>query len=273
MPVVRTLSVVLPARKRGRAWERLYKYFCSNSKAVSVLVHLFFLGCVRSLSSVQVSDSRGASFFFLFLLISCLCNCCLNLQHFYSARHSHWMLSGYLCKCFSSWIWSAESDLLLLPSACNLSLPSFLSHCFSFHLCLPAVGASSQRRKWGRAASAGLSVWIAVQFIILQADQALVGMRSGWGRTTHCQVKCTEAHKAPGRWSARRPTSYNGSESKGGVLGPTQRQNKHRPEGLCLLSESNACVSHLRNKMQCDINMCWGWSCELRACVPPCSPI
>lgn len=189
MPVVRTLSVVLPARKRGRAWERLYKYFCSNSKAVSVLVHLFFLGCVRLLSSVQVSDSRGASFFFLFLLISCLCNCCLNLQHFYSARHSHWMLSGYLCKCFSSWIWSAESDLLLLPSACNLSLPSFLSHCFSFHLCLPAVGASSQRRKWGRAASAGLSVWIAVQFIISQADQALVGMRSGWGRTTHCQVK------------------------------------------------------------------------------------
>lgn len=142
MPVVKILSVVLPARKRGRGRERRYKYFCSNSKALSVLVDLFFLGCVRLLSSVQVSDSCEASFFFLFLLVSCLCNCCLHLQHFYSARQSHRMQLGYLCKCFSSWIRSAESDLLLLPSASNLSLPSFLSHCFSFHLCLPAVRAS-----------------------------------------------------------------------------------------------------------------------------------
>ena len=79
MPVVKILSVVLPARKRGRGRERLYKYFCNNSKAVSVLVDLFFLGCMRLLSSVQVSDSCGASFFFLFLLVSCLCNCCLHL--------------------------------------------------------------------------------------------------------------------------------------------------------------------------------------------------
>jgi len=79
MPVVKILSLVLPARKRGRGRERLYKYFCSNSKAVSVLVDVFFLGCMRLLSSVQVSDLCGASFFFLFLLVSCLCNCCLHL--------------------------------------------------------------------------------------------------------------------------------------------------------------------------------------------------
>lgn len=86
------------------------------------------------------------------------------------------------------------------------------------------------------------------------------------GRSGSCwhAIRLRENHPLPGEVNglvAPRPTSYsgrNGSESKGGVLGPTQRQNKHRPEGLCLLSESNACVSHLRNKMQCDINMCWG---------------
>lgn len=82
MPVVKILSVVLPARKRGRGRERLYKYSCSNSKAVSVWVDLFFLGCVRLVSSVQVSDSCGASFFFLFLLVSCLCSCCLHCSTF-----------------------------------------------------------------------------------------------------------------------------------------------------------------------------------------------
>lgn len=142
MPVVKILSVVLPARNRGRGRERLYKYFRNNPKAARVLVGLFFLGCMRLLSSVQVSDSCGASFFFLFLLVSCLCNCCLHSWHFYSAWQSHWMQLGYLCKCFSSGICSVESDLLLLPSASNLALPSFLSHCFSFHFCLPAVRAS-----------------------------------------------------------------------------------------------------------------------------------
>lgn len=66
MPVVKILSVVLPARKWSRGRERLYKYFCNNSKAVSVLVDLFFLVCMRLLSSVQVSDSCGASFFLSF---------------------------------------------------------------------------------------------------------------------------------------------------------------------------------------------------------------
>lgn len=79
MPVVKILSVVLPARKQGRGRERLYKYFCNNSKAVSVLVDVFFLGWMGLPSSAQVSDSCGASFFFLFLLVSCLYNCCLHL--------------------------------------------------------------------------------------------------------------------------------------------------------------------------------------------------
>lgn len=139
MPVVRILSVVLPARKQGRGRERLYKHFCSHSKAVSVLVDLFFLVCMRLLSSVQVSHFCEASFSFLFLLVSRFYNCCLHLQYFYSAPHSPRMKLGYLCKCFLSCMRSAELDLLLLPSPSNLSLPSFLSHCFSFHLCLPAL--------------------------------------------------------------------------------------------------------------------------------------
>lgn len=149
MPVVRILSVVLPARKQGRGWERLYKHFCNHSKAVSVLVGLFFLGCMRLLSSVQVSHFCGPSFSFLFLLVSWFCNCCLHSEHFYSAPHFPWMQLGYLCKCFLSWMWSAESDLLLLPPPSNLSLPSFLSHCFSFHLCLPVLKRADREGSGG----------------------------------------------------------------------------------------------------------------------------
>lgn len=159
---------------------------------------------MRPLSSVQVSDSCGASFFFLFLLVSCLCNCCLHSWHFYSAWQSHWMQLGYLCKCFSSRTCSAESDLLLLPSASNLSLPSFLSHCFSFHFCLPAVRASSQRRKWGRAASAGVSAQIAAWLIISWADQGRLGTRSD-----------RKNHSLPGEVNVSAPpvsTSYTWQE-------------------------------------------------------------
>lgn len=78
---------------------------------------------------------------------------------------------------------------------------------------------------------------------------AIYNFSSRLGSCWHV-LRLRENHPLPGEVNglvASGPTSYNGrngSESKGGVLGPTQKQNKRHAEGLCFLSESNTCVSH-----------------------------